>query len=290
MNDTIHKEVTIVIVLYEEKFELISRCLENIKNFNIIIVDNAGNKKLKKQIQKQYKILNYIINSKNLGYSKAVNQGINLCLTEYVFVFQADCIMNLENIDILIKAHKKYKDCFLVSPTYYDINSKLSYNGGTLPERNLGNEVINLEGDICVDSIVTAAYLFKKKDMIDIGLFDENFFIYFLDSDFCRKVKNQNKSIIQVFNSKATHSHGSLKIKNLFKKIFFRHYHFTFDELYYYFKIKKHHEIYGKLKEKIPNYILKFLLNIFILRFDKSIRYFALIIAFLKFKKFLMNN
>ena len=43
MNDTIHKEVTIVIVLYEEKFELISRCLENIKNFNIIIVDNAGN-------------------------------------------------------------------------------------------------------------------------------------------------------------------------------------------------------------------------------------------------------
>ncbi len=290
MNDTIHKEVTIVIVLYEEKFELISRCLENIKNFNIIIVDNAGNKKLKKQIQKQYKILNYIINSKNLGYSKAVNQGINLCLTEYVFVFQADCIMNLENIDILIKAHKKYKDCFLVSPTYYDINSKLSYNGGTLPERNLGNEVINLEGDICVDSIVTAAYLFKKKDMIDIGLFDENFFIYFLDSDFCRKVKNQNKSIIQVFNSKATHSHGSLKIKNLFKKIFFRHYHFTFDELYYYFKIKKHHEIYGKLKKKIPNYILKFLLNIFILRFDKSIRYFALIIAFLKFKKFLMNN
>ncbi len=290
MNDTIHKEVTIVIVLYEEKFELISRCLENIKNFNIIIVDNAGNKKLKKQIQKQYKILNYIINSKNLGYSKAINQGINLCLTEYVFVFQADCIMNLENIDILIKAHKKYKDCFLVSPTYYDINSKLSYNGGTLPERNLGNEVINLEGDICVDSIVTAAYLFKKKDMIDIGLFDENFFIYFLDSDFCRKVKNQNKSIIQVFNSKATHSHGSLKIKNLFKKIFFRHYHFTFDELYYYFKIKKHHEIYGKLKKKIPNYILKFLLNIFILRFDKSIRYFALIIAFLKFKKFLMNN
>ena len=114
MNDTIHKEVTIVIVLYEEKFELISRCLENIKNFNIIIVDNAGNKKLKKQIQKQYKILNYIINSKNLGYSKAVNQGINLCLTEYVFVFQADCIMNLENIDILIKAHKKYSHWLLL--------------------------------------------------------------------------------------------------------------------------------------------------------------------------------
>ena len=290
MNYNFHNEITIVIVLYEEKFEIINRCLENIKNFNIIIIDNAGNKKLKKKIQQKYNILNYIINPQNVGYSKAVNQGINLCISEYVFVFQADCIMNIKNINILIKTHKKYDNCFLVSPTYYDFNSKLSYNGGTLPERNLGNETIQVEGDICVDSIVTAAYLFKKKDMVDIGFFDEKFFIYFLDSDFCRKVKNHKKSIIQVFESKATHSHGSLKVKNFFKKIFFRNYHYTFDELYYYFKIKEHHKIYNKLEKKIPIYVIKFLLNIFILRFDKSIRFFALVLAFLKFKNFLKNN
>ena len=290
MNDNFHNEITIVIVLYEEKFELINRCLESIKNFNIIIVDNAGNRKLKKKIQEKYNILNYIVNLKNVGYSKAVNQGINLCISEYVFVFQADCIMNMKNINILINAHKKYDNCFLVSPTYYDFNSKLSYNGGTLPERNLGNETIQVEGDICVDSIVTAAYLFKKKDMVDIGFFDEKFFIYFLDFDFCRKVKNHKKSIIQVFESKATHSHGSLKIKNFFKKIFFRHYHYTFDELYYYFKIKEHQKIYNKLEKKIPIYIVKFLFNIFILRFDKSIHFFALVLAFLRFKNFLKNN
>ena len=290
MNDNFHNEITIVIVLYEEKFELISRCLENIKKFNIIIIDNAGNKKLQKKIQKKYNILNYIINPKNIGYSKAVNQGIKLCISEYVFVFQADCIITIKNIEMLVSAHKKYDNCFLVSPTYYDFNSKLSYNGGTLPERNLGNETIQLEGDICVDSIVTAAYLFKKKDMVDIGFFDEKFFIYFLDSDFCRKVKNHKRSIIQVFDSKAIHTHGSLKVKNLFKKIFFRHYHYTFDELYYYFKIKEHHKIYNKLKKKIPIYIVKFLLNIFILRFDKSIRFYAMILAYFKFKYFLKNN
>ena len=64
MNANLHSKITIVIVLYEEKFELIDRCLENIKNFDIIIIDNAGNKKLKKQIQKKYTILNYIINSR----------------------------------------------------------------------------------------------------------------------------------------------------------------------------------------------------------------------------------
>ena len=291
MNYDLYNKITIVIVLYEENLQLISQCLENIKNFDIIIIDNAGNKKLQKEIQKKYDISEYILNPKNVGYSRAINQGIKLCANEYVFVFQADCLMNIENIDILFNAHKKYDDCFLVSPTYYDSNSKISFNGGTLLEKNLGNNTaIQLEGDLCVDNIVTAAYLFKKKDMIEIGLFDENFFIYFLDNDFGRTVSGKKKSIIQVFNSKAIHTHGSLKVKNFFKKIFFRNYHYTFDELYYYYKINEHDKIFMKLKKKIPNYIVKSFLNIFILRFDKTVRYFALILAFFKFKNFLKKN
>ena len=64
----------------------------------------------------------------------------------------------------------------------------------------------------------------------------------------------------------------------------------AFDELYYYFKINEHHQIFNRLKKKFPNYLIKFLLNIFILRFDKSIRYVAIILAFLKFKNFLKKN
>ena len=42
-------EITIIVVLYEEKTSLIFQCLENIKNFKIIIVDNAENISLKKK-------------------------------------------------------------------------------------------------------------------------------------------------------------------------------------------------------------------------------------------------
>ena len=68
MNDNLYNEITIVIVLYEEEFELINRCLNNIKNFNIIIIDNAGNKKLKNKLIKKFNILEYILNPKNVGY------------------------------------------------------------------------------------------------------------------------------------------------------------------------------------------------------------------------------
>ena len=42
-------KITIIIVLYEEEINLILGCLEKIKNFKIIIVDNAGNISLKKK-------------------------------------------------------------------------------------------------------------------------------------------------------------------------------------------------------------------------------------------------
>ena len=47
-------EITIIIVLYEEKTNLIFQCLENINNFKIIIVDNAGNISLKKKIKEKF--------------------------------------------------------------------------------------------------------------------------------------------------------------------------------------------------------------------------------------------
>ena len=290
MDSNINHEITIIIVLYEEEFSLIKKCLKNISNFKIIIIDNAGNKKLKKKIENEFIIFKYILNNKNIGYSRGINQGINLSSTEYILAYQADCVMALNDIKILFKKYKNYNNCFLVSPTHYDKNSNLSYNGGAFFEKNLEQKVINLEGDICVDKILTSVCLFKKKDFIDIGLFDDNFFIYFVDDDFCRRISKLNKSVIQIFSSKAQHVHGHLKTKNFIKKIFLRNYHYTYDELYYYFKVNNHQKIYNKLKSKIISYFFKIFLNFLLLRFDKSTFYFSKILAFLKFTKLLNKN
>ena len=284
MNFSIN-EITIIVVLYEEEINLILRSLENIKNFKIIIVDNAGNTSLKKKIEEKYKIYRYILNTKNYGYAKAANQAIKQCDTEYVLMFQADGLISKKDISILLKSHKKYKNCFIASPTYYDKGSKLTYNGGGLPEKNLGMDVLNLEGDVCVETIVDAAILLKKKDIIELGLYDENFFLYYSDFDLCRRILKKKKSIIQIFEAKAQHDHGEIKVKNFLKKIFIRNYNFTFDELYYFFKINKHYEKTRKLKKKIPKYITKSIINLFLLRLSQSVYYFSKTLAFYKFNK-----
>jgi len=289
MNTPIN-EITIIIVLYEEKTNLVFRCLENIKNFKIIIVDNAGNISLKNKIEEKFKIYKYILNKKNYGYTKAANQAIKQCNTEYILMFQADGLISSKDITILLESHKKYKNCFITSPTYYDEDSKLSYSSGYLPEKNSKKDILNLEGDICVEAVLGSIILFKKKDIIELGLFDENFFLYYLDFELCRRIINRKKSIIQIFDTKAQHVHGQLKVKNLLKRIFIRNYHFTFDELYYFFKINKHSEIFNKLKKKLPNYIIKSIINLLTLRLSQSMYYFAKIKAFYNFKKLLNKN
>jgi GT2 family glycosyltransferase len=289
MNFSIN-EITIIVVLYEEEINLILRSLENIKNFKIIIVDNAGNTSLKKKIEEKYKIYRYILNTKNYGYAKAANQAIKQCDTEYVLMFQADGLISKKDISILLKSHKKYKNCFIASPTYYDKESKLSYSSGYLPENNSNKDVLNLEGDVCVEAVLGSIILFKKKDILELGLFDENFFLYYLDFELCRRIKKSKKLIIQIFDAKVQHEHGKIKVKNTLKKTFIRNYNFTFDELYYFFKINKHTEIFNNLKKKLPNYIIKLIINIFLLRLTQSIYYFSKVAAFYKFNKLLNKN
>ena len=56
INENNIKSITIVIVLFKESFEIINKTLEYIKDFKIIIIDNANNQDLKKKIIKKFQI------------------------------------------------------------------------------------------------------------------------------------------------------------------------------------------------------------------------------------------
>jgi len=278
-------EITIIIILYEEKAKLVLRCLENLKNFKIIIVDNANNIALKRIVEKNYKIYKYILNKKNYGYSKAANQAIKLSDTEFILMFQADGIIKQKDIFKLLDAHKKYENSFIVSPTLFDKERNLSTNSGNFPENYLYKKPIILDGDICAETVLGSIIMFKRADIIKIGLYDENLFLYFLDDDLCKRIRDKKKAVIQVLDARATHEHGQIKVRNPIKKTFLRNFHFTFDELYYFYKIKKHERLLNELSNKVPKYFAKFLLNLIVLRINKVVYFLSKIVAFYKFKK-----
>ena len=168
----IQENLTILIILYQEKIDVIKKCLDQLKQFKIIIIDNANDKELKNKITKDYNIQKYLLNKKNIGFSKAANQGILVCDTEYMFLLGADCIINYQDIEQLMLAKKKYENCFLTSPTFYNLNGQHDFNGGPSYEEGLPMNVLKNFGDVCVSTVLTTAILFKIEDIKNIGLFD----------------------------------------------------------------------------------------------------------------------
>ena len=277
-------KVTIIILIYEENLDVIYECLKSIKNFRIIIIDNSNNAKRRDLIEKDFKIEKYFLNKNNYGFSKAINIGIKNCSTDYLLILNPDCIISEISIKILLENLNKYQDCFMTTPTLLNHNNEIEQNASMFPETGILKEPINIEGDICCQSVLAAAMMFRTEDIIKIGLFDENFFLFFEDDDLCKRIRILKKSIIQIYRAKAIHIHGQGKsIKNPLKKKFIINYNMTYSELYYLFKIGCHEQKLNALGNKIVNYIIKTILNILIFRFSKSTYYLSKILAFFKF-------
>ena len=274
-------DISILFVLYDESVEIIFKSLEKIKNFNIIIIDNKGDEKLKNEIENKYQIEKYFLSKKNLGYSKGYNKAINFCDTEFVFIKNADCFIDEIDIIKLYDYINLHQDCGIVSPTSYDKNGNLSYNGGLLPENEKTKEILNICGDVCVQKVLGAAMFMRTKDLKKIGMFNENLFIYFSDDDLCKKIKNIKKYIAQLYSSRSVHTHGVTKVKNIFKKTYLRELYFTLDELIYFNEINDIR--YIELKSKISSYLIKIFVNLITLNIIKSLKYYSRIYAYIKF-------
>ena len=284
---SVTKEITIILVLYREDYNLLLKTLDKIRNFRKIIIDNSNNLELKNKIEKEFIIEEYILNKKNIGFSSGYNQGVKLCKTDFTLILGPDCIINQKSILKLYEKLKDDKNCFLTTATSYNENNQLTYTGGLLPENGEKSFPIKLEGDICVENTLGACMFFRKKDFIDIGLFDENFFIFFSDDDLCRKIKKKNKYIIQVFDSKCIHTHGISKVKNFLEKIYLREHYYLLDKFHYFHRSENHKNLMDNIKNKKNNYLIKLILSMIILRLKKIVYYFARYTAIIKFNRYL---
>ena len=280
-------EITIIIVLYREDYNLLYKTLDKIRDFKKIIIDNSNNEELKNEVEANFKIEKYILNKKNIGFSSGYNQGVKLCKTNFLLILNPDCIIDNESIIKLYEKLINNKDCFLTTSTSYNENNELTYTGGLLPENGEKDHPIKLEGDICIENTLGACMLLKKKDFIEIGLFNEIFFIFFSDDNLCREIKRKNKHIIQVFDSKCVHTHGVSKVKNIFEKIYLREHYYLLDKFHYFHKSNKHKDKMNNIVDKKNNYLIKIFLSLITMRFKKVIYYFARYTAILKFNNFL---
>ncbi len=198
-----------IVILHFGFTSITQSCINSLKKFEtypykIIIVNNMqGILRSKDFLSKNIKVIN---NKENKGFSGGVNVGISYALSQ-----SADAILLLNNdtkivkpflgnlVDILFSK----KDIGIVGPAIkfrkdanfiYDTGGYLTWFGKTYHK-----EPSSLDGQTTheIPYMTGAAMLIKKQVFEKIGLFDDAFFLYYEDVDFClRAGKNGFKVFI----------------------------------------------------------------------------------------------
>ena len=197
--------LTIVIVTFKSE-KVIENCIKSISDqIKIIIVDNSNDQNLKDSLEKKYKNVECILSSSNLGMGSGNNLGLNNVKTDYALILNPDVILQENTISEIINESKKIESFAVLAPLSEDQknpNYKIKQND----KKNINN--LN---PFKVKSVDGFAMLLNLKEINQIDdfrnkkYFDENFFMYLENDDFCKRLSQCNQNIYIIPKSKIKH-------------------------------------------------------------------------------------
>ncbi len=195
-------EITIIIITYKSE-KIIYDFIKNIPStINTIIIENSQNYELKKDIEEKYKNISVYI-KKNNGVSSALNYAVEKIETNYFLQISPDLEFNFEDLNIFLKFARIKKNKFAaLGPRFLNVNKK--------SHKQIDDELENGE----IDSIHGSCMFIKKENFEKIGKFDENFFLYFEETEFCYRAKKKGFKTYQINKIKVETKGRSVEINN----------------------------------------------------------------------------
>lgn len=229
MNGEKYPLVSIILLNYNgERFSKLWRSIfeiNNYPNYEIIFIDNGsrdGSLELFVNLSKNYKrVKTKIIRlENNIGYSKANNLGVTHTRGKYVVLLSNDIEVDNDWLINMIKVFENDESIAVAQSAMYSLYDKnqrdyqcnhIDAFGFCHPPRlsNDVEEVFYSEG----------AVMFIRKSVIDKvgGLFDEDYFMFDEDIDFCWRVRLRGYKVCVVPSSKVYHARGGT-VQGVFMK------------------------------------------------------------------------
>jgi N-acetylglucosaminyl-diphospho-decaprenol L-rhamnosyltransferase len=243
------KDLTIIITTYKSE-EKIENCLNSIDSaIKVIVMENSDNKKFKIDVERKFSNVECILTNDNLGYGKANNIGLNKVTTNYSLILNPDTVLGNETINNFFIFLKKNIDFAILGP---------SQNEKSLEPES--KEYI-YSASTEVESIKGFAMFLNMSKFLNIGFFDENFFLYLEEIDLCKRVKKKNEKIYIDENIKIFHHGGKSVDQIFFHEIeLTRNWHWMWS--YFYFN-KKHFNYFYALILVLPKFFSALLKSFF---------------------------
>ena len=180
--------------------------------------------------EKKNENFTFIPNEKNEGFTKAVNQGVEIAGGEYIFILNPDTQLTEGSVERLMKKISSDNTIGLVAPQLRFPDGGIQYSCRRFPTFwNVLTEMMRLsrifhrsrffnswkmgnfdhETELEVDQPAGAALMVKKDLLNGLGGLDERFPMFFSDVDLCKRIKDMGKKIVFCPDAVVTHRGGS---------------------------------------------------------------------------------
>ena len=206
-------DVSIIIVNWNARKPL-HDCLKSIYengdevDYEIIVVDNASTDGSVEMVKKAWPDVNLIENSENIGFARANNIGIRqstgpyVCLINPDVIALKDCIRNLvefmdQNLHVgmagprILNPDRTLQCSCRHFPTIWNNVCQAIGLNYLFPKSALFSEPImkywTHDKERKVDVLSGCFWIVRRKAMDEVGLLDEDFFIYGEDIDWCKR-------------------------------------------------------------------------------------------------------
>ncbi len=226
MTNRTYSGISVIIVSWNVQ-EYLRHCLYSLEadhqcsNYEIIVVDNNSTDDSVVMLRKEFPEVKLIQNKTNTGFAKANNQGINLSKGEFILLLNPDTQVAKGSISKLLLFLRNNEDVGIVGPKLLNPDGTLQASGLNFPAltNNLfgyfrvrkaatGAYFLNTDKSIVVDALVGACLLVKREVIEQVGGFDEDYFMYVEEADWCYRIRQAGWSICYVPSAEVIHYGG----------------------------------------------------------------------------------
>ncbi len=226
-------DINITIVNWKMKDD-IKKCLETlyqdiagsgIKTI-IHVVDNSGNTDgIKQMLEENFPEVKYIDAGGNIGFGKAQNLGLKSATAEYYLPLNPDIefIRGEKVFEKLINFMRNNPDAGIIAPKLLNPDNSIQESCYRFPSffaqisRRLGfnkkavDYYLMRDFDHCstvaVDWVM-GSFMFVRAELVEkIGFFDDRYFMYFEDCDWCRRTWLSEKKVYYMPGASVKHAH-----------------------------------------------------------------------------------
>lgn len=215
-------DVSIVIVNYRTR-GMVKQGLKSVRaarprlNYEVLVVDNDSKDGLPQMIREEFPEVRLIALERNLGFAAGNNAAFRKAKGKYVFVLNPDAMVDPGSVEALFAYMEAHPEIGVLGPRLVRPDGEIQESVhrfptpwipvyrrtplGRLARARVALDRYAMRGELSdapqeVDWMEGAALFVRRAAMDEVGMFDERYFLYFEDADWCRRFWEKGWKVI----------------------------------------------------------------------------------------------